>query len=69
MEVPTKIPDKEIGDMIADLMYTDEYPDRRRLCLALIQFRDLQRRWDMFAWCFPWMEKWMIWLSRKRARP
>jgi hypothetical protein len=65
MEGP--IEDKQIGESIADLMYTDQYPDRVLLCRMLIEYRDMRRRWHMFAWCFPWMERWMIWLSRKRG--
>lgn len=61
------ISEKELSEMIADLSLTDEYPSRVRLCKALIELRDLRRRWRMFAWCFPWMERFMIWLSRYRS--
>jgi hypothetical protein len=68
MDGPTTIPDSELAEMIADLAYTENFPDRIRLCAALAELRDLRRRWSMFAWCFPWMERWMIRLSRKRQR-
>ena len=69
MEGSSNITDKEIGEAIADLMYTDQYPDRVLLCRILIEYRDMRRRWAMFAWCFPWMERWMIRLSRRRRAP
>lgn len=33
--------DKELSEMIADLMHTDRWPPRERLCLALIELRAL----------------------------
>jgi hypothetical protein len=69
MDRPTDISQEEAGQMIANLVYRNEYPPPDRLQLLLVQYRDFKRRWDMFAWCFPWLERFMIWLSRKRARP
>lgn len=63
--------DKKLAEMIADLMYTEEPIDRdfrMRLTIALSELRDLRRRWRMFSLCFPWMERFMVWLSRKRAQ-
>jgi len=65
-ERTTDLSDKELGEMIADLAYRDEFPPKDRLLQVLVQYRDFKRRWDMFAWCFPWLERWMIRLSRKR---
>lgn len=68
MDRPTDISQEEAGQMIANLVYRNEYPPTDRLRLLLIQYRDFKRRWDMFARCFPWMVRFMIWLSRKRGR-
>jgi hypothetical protein len=68
MDRPTDISPQELSEMIADLSLSDKWPSRERLCIALIEFRDMKRRWEMFAWCFPWMEKWMVRLSRKRRQ-
>jgi hypothetical protein len=64
-----EVSDKELSEMIADLSLTDNYPARDRLCHALIELRDLRRRWAMFAWCFPWMDRWMVRLSRRKRAP
>jgi hypothetical protein len=69
MERPTDISQEEAGQMIANLVYRNEYPPPDRLQLLLVQYRDFKRRWDMFAWCFPWLERFMIWLSRRRGTP
>lgn len=37
----TPLSDREVGEMIADLMHTDRWPSRERLCLALIELRAL----------------------------
>lgn len=63
------ITDKALSEMIADLAYRDEFPDKATLLRVLVEYRDFQRRWRMFAWCFPWMERFMLWLSRKRRAP
>jgi hypothetical protein len=63
------VTDKELSEMIADLSLTDEWPDRTRLCHALIELRDMRRRWRMFVHAFPWMERFMLWMSRKRRAP
>lgn len=39
----TPLSDREVGEMIADLMHTDRWPDRTRLCLALIELRALMQ--------------------------
>lgn len=61
--------DKELATLISDLAYRDEWPAKDKLLRILVEYRDFKRRWDMFAWCFPWLEKFMVWLSRKRRMP
>ena len=63
------VTDSELAGMIADLMYTDDWPVRERLCIALNELRDLRRRWAMFEHAFPWLVRFMVWMSRKRRAP
>lgn len=48
------ITDKELSEMIADLSLTDNWPDRARLCRALIQLRALLRQRER---PIPWWER------------
>jgi|AGTN01.3.fsa_nt_gi hypothetical protein len=60
-----EITDKELRDMIADFIHTDNWPDRTRLCLALIELRDLRSQ------RLPQAEEspgWFSWLFTKGQR-
>lgn len=59
------ITDKELSEMIADLSMTDNWPDRARLCHALIELRYL-RTHPVVIRELPWWQRVMSRLGPSR---
>lgn len=56
------ITEKELSRMIADLSLTDNWPDRARLCHALIELRDLRSRLIVIRE-LSWWQRFIAWLT------
>lgn len=54
-----EVTDQEIDEMIATLaLHDDEWPNREKICLALIELREARRTLDSFQQ--HWWLRWLI---------
>lgn len=60
------ITDKELDEIIANCTLCDMDVKREYVVLMAVELRDLRRRWKTFVFCFPWLEKAIVRMSRRR---